>query len=63
MPGEAEINLDRTLVFDPQTSGGLFFAVAPDRADAVQAAFDDATEPLWPVGEAIEGEAGTLEIV
>lgn len=52
----------RSLLFDPQTSGGLFFAVAEDCADEVQAAFDEVGEPLWPVGRAVAGEAGVLEI-
>jgi len=51
------------LLFDPQTSGGLFFAVAADRAADVEAAFREVDEPLWSVGEAVPGGPHTIEIV
>jgi len=54
---------ERRLLFDPQTSGGLLFAAAPDQAEAVRRAFEEASEPLWPVGEVVEGIAGAIEIV
>jgi selenide, water dikinase len=44
------------VLFDPQTSGGLFFAVPPDRAGEVEALFATAAEPVWRVGEAVKGE-------
>ncbi len=43
------------LFFDPETSGGLFFAVAPERATELEEAFAEAGEPLWPVGLAQAG--------
>lgn len=43
------------LVFDPQTSGGLLFAVAKSHAHAVREAFTVAGEPLWMIGEAGAG--------
>ena len=51
------------LVFDPQTSGGLLAAVATDRADVVEAAFRENDRPLWRIGQAVEGDPGTIEIV
>ena len=43
------------VVFDPQTSGGLLFAVGKSHADAVREAFTVAGEPLWMIGEAGAG--------
>lgn len=43
------------VLFDPQTSGGLLFAVAPDRAGDVEARFEAAKLPVWRIGEAVEG--------
>ena len=51
----------RQLLFTPETSGGLLLAVAPDRADALAAAFAAAGEPLWIVGEVLPGEG--IEVV
>lgn len=53
---------EETLLFDPQTSGGLFLAVAPGHAAAVEQEFEKRGEPLWSVGEAVEGKAGGIEI-
>ncbi|TSE30042.1 Selenide, water dikinase [Tepidimonas thermarum] len=48
---EAERALWQTLVSDPQTSGGLLVACAPDALDAVQAAFAAAQgTPGWVIG-------------
>jgi selenide,water dikinase len=46
----------RTLLFDPQTSGGLMAAVAPTARDAALAAFAAADVPAFIVGEVIEGD-------
>lgn len=43
------------LAFDPETSGGLFFAIPPEIAAEVEAAFAQAGESLWQVGEARSG--------
>jgi len=51
------------LLHDPQTSGGLLVAIAADRANDVEAAFRAAGEPVWRIGEAVDGERGTLRIV
>jgi selenide,water dikinase len=53
---------EQVLLYDPQTSGGLFAAVAHERADEVERAFSEAGEPLWRVGQAIDARAGGLEI-
>lgn len=46
----------RQLLFTPETSGGLLLAVAPDKADALNAAFAGAGQPIWIVGEVATGE-------
>jgi len=44
------------LLFDPETSGGLFFAIAADKAAELEGAFADTSQPLWRVGQV---QAGT----
>ena len=44
------------VLFDPQTSGGLLFPVALERAAEVEARFASAGETVWRVGEVMEGE-------
>jgi len=44
------------VLFDPQTSGGLLFAIAPDRARRVEPLFAAADESVWLVGDVVEGE-------
>jgi len=51
------------VLYDPQTAGGLFLAVDPGETKALERAFDDANEPLHRIGEAVPGDAGTIEIV
>lgn len=48
------------LLFDPETSGGLFFALHPDKSLELEAAFAAAGETLWFVGEA---QVGTGKIL
>ena len=53
----------RVLLYDPQTSGPLLAAVAPEQASDVIAGFRAAGEPVWAVGEAIAGPEGAVEVV
>jgi selenide,water dikinase len=51
-----------TLAHDPQTSGGLLAAVAPERLDPVEAALDERGVTHWRVGRVEAGKPGvTLE--
>ncbi|KPV53131.1 selenophosphate synthase, partial [Kouleothrix aurantiaca] len=43
------------LLFDPQTSGGLLFAVPPERAAELRERFVAAREPIWQIGEVTKG--------
>lgn len=43
------------LLFDPQTSGGLFAAVPPNMMPGVRVGLEDAGVPMWEVGEVDEG--------
>jgi selenide,water dikinase len=50
-----------TLLHDPQTSGGLLLAVAPDGLDTFLAFCAERGQPAWVIGEVAEGEG--IEIV
>jgi selenide,water dikinase len=52
-PGVPEV--PAALCFDPQTSGGLFFAAPDAAADALQEAFARDGVPLWRVGRFVPG--------
>ncbi len=50
------VSLDMaTLLFDPQTSGGLLAAVPPDRFDQVRAELEEAGVSVWEIGEVESG--------
>ena len=42
-----------SLLFESETSGGLLFSVAPDRADTVIPAFAEHGESCWEIGEVV----------
>jgi selenide,water dikinase len=44
------------VLWDPQTSGGLLMAISPEKAPKLQQRFATAGEPLWAIGEVVEGE-------
>ncbi len=48
-------DVQQTILFDPQTSGGLLFAVDAGQADAFETAFTVAEIPLWRIGEVVAG--------
>ena len=43
------------VAFDPQTSGGLLFAIPSEGANAFEQSFHDAGEALWRIGTVAEG--------
>jgi len=43
------------LLFDPQTSGGLLFALPPDAGAALRARMAAAGESCWEIGRVVEG--------
>ena len=54
---------ERAHLTDPQTSGGLLAAVDREAVDGLKRSFQDSGEPVWVVGEAVDGPAGGVEIV
>lgn len=54
--GQAITEFDKLLLFDPQTSGGLFAAIASDALDRTRAALEAAGVPCHVVGSVSEGE-------
>ena len=50
----------RMLLFDPQTSGGLLFAVPAERVAALLARAQEVQQPLWVIGEVVEGNKITV---
>ncbi len=61
LQGKVSISLEVTeelahLLYDPQTSGGLLFAVSEEKAAAVESGFAREGLPIWRVGEAAEGQ-------
>jgi selenide, water dikinase len=52
---ESVSRIARTLLYDPQTSGGLLAALAPAALDAAMAGFAAAAVPAFIVGEVVDG--------
>ncbi len=48
------------VLYDPQTSGGLLFAVAGENVAAAEERFAQADMPLWRIGDVIEGRGVTV---
>jgi selenide,water dikinase len=49
------------LLYTPETSGGLLIALPPAEADRLEELFRGAGQPVWRVGEVVEGEG--VEVV
>jgi len=49
------------LLYTPETSGGLLVAIPPERLERLTDLFIEEGEPLWGVGEVMEGEV--VEVV
>lgn len=49
------------VLFDPQTSGGLLMAVAPQKVEALGREFESRGVEYWKVGRVEEGEGVTVE--
>lgn len=50
------------LLFDPQTSGGLLFALPEEQASSLCKELNDANWPAAKVGEFVKGTAGFIEV-
>ena len=62
MPGADPEDPRVLALFDPQTSGGLLVAVAPDRAAALTAALREAAVDAAVIGEVRAGEPGIISL-
>jgi selenide,water dikinase len=51
------------LLFDPQTSGGLMFAIPPEESESLVAALRENGMTGWVIGEFFEGTPGMVEVI
>ena len=51
------------ILFDPQTSGGLLVAAAPEAAARILEACRAAGQTCWEVGAAVAGHPGRIELI
>lgn len=58
-PGEAEL-WQQDMLYDPQTSGGLLIAVAPEDADALLSELEGSVPAAQRVGRAVKYDGGAL---
>ncbi len=52
----------RKLLYDPQTSGGLLVFIPSSKREAFFSALAALNQPVWTIGEVIEGDAGRIVI-
>lgn len=57
--GELSVNL-QTLLYDPQTSGGLLIAVPEEKSAQFQAQADARAIPMWQIGTVTSGSGITI---
>ena len=57
--GELSLNF-QTLLYDPQTSGGLLIAVPKEKAADFQAEADSREIPMWQIGSVTAGSGITV---
>lgn len=55
--------VDRNLLCDAQTSGGLLFAVKPARIDALLSGLSEAGVPAAEIGELVAEPEGRIEVL
>lgn len=63
--GQIEFAVDvpeetQQLLYTPETSGGLLAAIPPERLTELRTSFAAASEPLWVIGEVLEGDSRWL---
>lgn len=50
------------LLYDPQTSGGLFCAIDSTETKTIEESFAMLAEPIWRVGRVVKGDPGRITI-